>query len=55
MLQGKATVQWEGQPVTLNAVDWVLIPADLGEFQIVADEQSVLLRVSRDIEESCHA
>lgn len=45
VLQGKATVQWDGQPVVLNAVNWVLIPADLGEFQVVAEEKSVLLRV----------
>jgi len=45
VLTGKATVQWEGDPVPLHAVDWTLIPAELGEFQIVADEPATLLRV----------
>ncbi len=45
VLEGAATVEWEGDPVTLSAVDWVLIPADLGEFQIVADDACTLLRV----------
>ncbi|MGL4651597.1 MAG: hypothetical protein ACRC1H_19475, partial [Caldilineaceae bacterium] len=45
VLTGKATVQWEGEPVALRGVDWALIPADLGEFQVVADEAATLLRI----------
>lgn len=44
VLQGQATVLSEGEPVTLNAVEWVLLPAELGEFQVVADADAVLLR-----------
>lgn len=45
VIEGKATIYWEGEPVTISQVGWVLIPADLGEFQVSADEKSVLLRV----------
>jgi mannose-6-phosphate isomerase len=45
VLAGDATVQWDGEPVALQAVDWVLIPAELGEFQLVADGPATLLRV----------
>ncbi len=45
VLSGKATVYWEGDPVTLSAVNWALLPAAMGEYQIQADADSVLLRV----------
>ena len=45
VLEGTATIEWEGDPVTLSAVDWVLIPADLGEFQVISDGACTLLRV----------
>lgn len=45
VLQGEARIEWEGEPVELKAVDWALIPADLGEFQVVADETCTLLRI----------
>jgi mannose-6-phosphate isomerase len=45
VIAGRVVIEWEGAPVELSAVNWVLIPADLGEFQVVADEESVLLRV----------
>lgn len=45
VLEGSATFEWEGEPVTLSAVDWVLAPAELGEFQLVADGPATLLRV----------
>lgn len=45
VLSGHAIVEWDGEPVELDAVDWVLIPAELGEFQVVASEPSVILRV----------
>lgn len=44
VLSGRVTVSWEGAPLSLGAVEWVLLPADLGEFQVVADEPSVVLR-----------
>lgn len=45
VLEGQATLEWEGDPVTLKGVNWVLLPAALGEFQVIADEASTLLRV----------
>jgi len=45
VLEGRATVEWSGEPVTLQGVAWVLLPAGFGEFQVIAEEQSTLLRV----------
>jgi mannose-6-phosphate isomerase len=45
VLEGTARLEWEGDPIPLSAVDWVLVPADLGEFQVVADERCIFLRV----------
>ena len=45
VLQGRATIYSDAEPVTLTAVQWALLPAELGEFQVQADEDSVLLRV----------
>ena len=45
LLEGTATLEWDGEPLSLSAINWLLIPADLGEFQIIADETSTLLRV----------
>lgn len=45
LLSGAAALEWDGDPVTLAPVDWVLVPAELGEFQVVAREPSVLLRI----------
>ena len=45
VLEGSATIEWSGEPVTLSSVAWALLPADLGEFQVIAEEQSTLLRV----------
>jgi len=45
LLQGQATIEWDGEPITISAISWVLLPADLGEYQIYADESSVLLHV----------
>lgn len=44
-LQGRATLEWDGDPVRLDAVDWALVPADLGEFQVVAETPATLLRI----------
>lgn len=45
VLEGRATIEWSGEPLTLSAVTWALLPAELGEFQVIADEKSTLLRV----------
>ncbi len=45
VIQGSATIEWGAESLTLNAVNWMLLPAELGEFQVVAEEESVLLRV----------
>ena len=45
MLSGSATVRWAGDPVTVDAVGWVLLPAALGEFHVEANAESTLLRV----------
>jgi mannose-6-phosphate isomerase len=45
VLTGKATIHSISDPVTLTAVQWALLPAELGEFQVEADEDAVLLRV----------
>jgi len=45
VLTGKATIHSISDPVTLTAVAWALLPAELGEFQVEADEDAVLLRV----------
>ena len=45
VLQGKASIEGDFDPVTLTAVSWALLPAALGEFQIVAEEDSIVLRV----------
>ena len=45
VLDGKASIEWEGEPLTLSAVTWALLPAELGEFQVIAKEKSTLLRV----------
>lgn len=45
VLSGSATFHWEGEPLTLHSVSWTLLPAELGEFQVAADEACTLLRV----------
>lgn len=45
VLEGRATIEWSGEPLTLSAVTWALLPAELGEFQVIANEKSTLLRV----------
>ncbi len=45
VLEGEAVISWAGEPVSLAAVGWVLLPAALGDFQVTAVEESVLLRV----------
>lgn len=45
VLQGAVTLSSDADPLRLQAVQWVLLPAELGEFQISAEEDAVLLRV----------
>ncbi|MBW7884340.1 MAG: mannose-6-phosphate isomerase [Caldilineaceae bacterium] len=45
VLAGEIVVHSDAEPVTLTAVQWVLLPAELGEFQIEASSDTVLLRV----------
>ena len=46
VLDGRATLTWAGDPIELSAVNWVLVPAALGDFQVRASETGVLLRVT---------
>jgi mannose-6-phosphate isomerase len=45
VMSGETTMQWAGDPISLKAIGWVLIPAGLGEFRMSAAGESVLLRV----------
>lgn len=45
VLEGEATLNWAGEPLTLSAISWVVIPATLGEFRVTATIDSILLRV----------
>ncbi|MEZ4679531.1 MAG: hypothetical protein R2932_35470 [Caldilineaceae bacterium] len=45
VLAGSVTVDWDGEPLVLDAIRWVLLPAELGEYQVIAEEKSTLLRV----------
>ena len=45
VVQGKAALDSNAASLTLQAVQWVLLPAELGEYQISAEEDAVLLRV----------
>lgn len=46
VLEGEATLQWSDGSINCKAVEWVLLPAVLGEYQIEVEAESVLLRVS---------
>jgi mannose-6-phosphate isomerase len=45
LLSGEVTLTWAGEPLTLAGVTWLLLPAELGEFQITGEKESSLLRV----------
>ncbi|MBK8046112.1 MAG: mannose-6-phosphate isomerase [Anaerolineales bacterium] len=45
VLKGAATFYTDSDPISLQAVQWILLPAELGEYQVQADADSVLLRV----------
>ena len=44
-MTGAVEVAWAGEPLALDAVQYALLPAVLGEYAIVAREASVCLRV----------
>lgn len=46
VLSGEVTLTWAGEQLALAGVTWVLLPAELGEFQITGEQESVLLRVT---------
>ncbi len=46
VIEGNATLYSDADPVSLAAVQWVLLPAELGDFQIQADSYTILLRVT---------
>lgn len=46
VLQGRITLTSDAAPLTLQAVEWALLPAELGDYQIAAEEDAVLLRVT---------
>ena len=43
-VSGQAEVQWAGEPVSLPAVRFVLLPAALGAFSVYAKRPTTLLR-----------
>ncbi len=45
VLKGEAELNWNGSPMTCSAIDWLLLPAALGEFTLTAVEDCTLLRV----------
>jgi mannose-6-phosphate isomerase len=45
VLEGGVTLDWKGEPLTLDAISWVLVPAALGEFRLTSSSDSTLLRV----------
>jgi mannose-6-phosphate isomerase len=44
-LEGLASVEWAGEPIQVPGVQFVLVPAALGEFAVRAREPSHLLRI----------
>ena len=45
-LSGGLRIRWSGAPATASALEWVLLPAELGAFDVRAEGDSTLLRVS---------
>ena len=44
VLQGQSQVAWAGEPLSAQAVKFILLPAALGQFKVSTQEPSVLLR-----------
>lgn len=46
VLEGSFTLEWEGaSPPIQRSISWTLLPAALGDFQIKAESDSVILRI----------
>ncbi|MCB9136897.1 MAG: class I mannose-6-phosphate isomerase [Caldilineaceae bacterium] len=45
VLAGSATLSWAGKPLQLNAIEWTLLPAALGEYAVTANQDATLVRV----------
>lgn len=45
VLDGRIRVEWNGEPLEIDAVGWVLLPAVLGPYTISAEAGATLLRV----------
>lgn len=45
VLEGEAVFSWEGEPLTVAEIGWVLLPAALGDYQVAATTDSTLIRV----------
>lgn len=45
VMEGTVTIQWSGAPLEVGAIGWVLLPAALGAYTVVGDNDAVLLRV----------
>ncbi len=45
VLTGQATLHWDGAPVNMQAISWLLLPAALGAYEIRAASDCVLLRI----------
>jgi mannose-6-phosphate isomerase len=45
VLDGHIRVEWDGEPLEVDAVGWVLLPAVLGPYIISAEAGATLLRV----------
>ena len=43
-IQGHSQIRWSGDPVSLNAIRFALLPAVLGDYTVRAEEPSTLLR-----------
>lgn len=46
LLEGRGTLQWNGAPLTLDAVEWLLLPAALGAYAVRSEEASRWLKVT---------
>lgn len=44
-MSGRASLHWEGEPVEMQGVSWLLLPAALGAFEIRAATDCVLLKI----------
>ncbi len=45
VMQGRTTITGNETTVTISAVNWALLPAEMGEFHVEAEAESMLLRV----------